>query len=529
MGVLYRAVWGSQEVGDLAEHMAGLGRAIAGWALGSSDPSPLEDGETEVVVSQGRRRTIEHRSAGPEAFAVTVRDQSGEGGTEWTVRIRVVLDGTQVHVAVENEMDSDDVALQVSVGRPRVVRDLLLMSARPMLGASTLLTEPLAIPAAGVGILTEILSDPGRTLPVIVCSQPPGEGDGEWLVVAKRIASRVEGVANVLTLDDEAVTAFRRELGSVAIWGGGVRVYLPGAPVTEANAWRHRYYVRARLEGPSRQSTIDRIVYTVAQISTRRRIPAVFRPLGEQGGLPADALDGVLPVAEFEALREQSEYETMLLQDELGGLEKELARANGHLARLKDELIARGMSELIWGTQHDDGRAVPDEVQDTSDAVLAAQMYLADWLVLPASAPRDLGGIDTGPNAYAWGNTTWRGLRALAAYAQDQASGWNRGGFWEWCASGPLLGWPATPKKLSMTESETVRNSRKWARARIFPVDRAVDPSGEIQMLAHLKISEGGGDLAPRVYFHDDTGGATGKVHVGLVGPHSLVENKSTN
>lgn len=48
-------------------------------------------------------------------------------------------------------------------------------------------------------------------------------------------------------------------------------------------------------------------------------------------------------------------------------------------------------------------------------------------------------------------------------------------------------------------------------------------------MLAHLKISEGGGSLAPRVYFHDDTGGATGKMHIGLVGPHYLVPNKSTN
>lgn len=48
-------------------------------------------------------------------------------------------------------------------------------------------------------------------------------------------------------------------------------------------------------------------------------------------------------------------------------------------------------------------------------------------------------------------------------------------------------------------------------------------------MLAHLKISEGGGNLAPRVYFHDDTSGSTGKVHIGLVGPHYLVPNKSTN
>ena len=44
-------------------------------------------------------------------------------------------------------------------------------------------------------------------------------------------------------------------------------------------------------------------------------------------------------------------------------------------------------------------------------------------------------------------------------------------------------------------------------------------------MQAHLKISEGGGDLAPRIDFHDDTMGETKRVHVGFVGPHHLVPN----
>ena len=80
-----------------------------------------------------------------------------------------------------------------------------------------------------------------------------------------------------------------------------------------------------------------------------------------------------------------------------------------------------------------------------------------------------------------------------------------------------------------MSEGETVQNSDRLRRTRIFKIDPAVHDSGEILMLAHLKISEGGGNLAPRVYFHDDTNGATGMVHVGLIGPHSLVPNKSTN
>jgi hypothetical protein len=80
-----------------------------------------------------------------------------------------------------------------------------------------------------------------------------------------------------------------------------------------------------------------------------------------------------------------------------------------------------------------------------------------------------------------------------------------------------------------MTESETVQKNSKLRDTRIFKVASEINPNGQILMLAHLKIAEGGGHLAPRVYFHDDTGGATGKAHVGFVGPHYLVPNKQAN
>lgn len=79
-----------------------------------------------------------------------------------------------------------------------------------------------------------------------------------------------------------------------------------------------------------------------------------------------------------------------------------------------------------------------------------------------------------------------------------------------------------------MAEGQTVRTSGKIAETRKLPVDRKVKPSGQIEMVAHLKISEGGGDNIPRVYFHDDTRGASGKVHVGFVGPHRLMPNTRT-
>ena len=77
-----------------------------------------------------------------------------------------------------------------------------------------------------------------------------------------------------------------------------------------------------------------------------------------------------------------------------------------------------------------------------------------------------------------------------------------------------------------MVESETVNNSPKLRQARMFRISTDVSPSGTIYMQAHLKIATGGGNLAPRIYFHFDDEQC--RVHVGFFGPHKLVPNTKT-
>lgn len=215
------------------------------------------------------------------------------------------------------------------------------------------------------------------------------------------------------------------------------------------------------------------------------------------------------------------------LEFELELAREELEASQGHLSRLASELESRGLGYLVWRTEYD--RVEPDSAESVSQAVAQAREHLGAWLVVPEEALQMGSELDAVVNARSWGATTWRGLRALAAYARARGEGWDGGGFWEWCASGPALGWPATNKKLAMRESSLVEQNEKMLSSRVFPVSREVDPSGRIYMPAHLKVSEGGGPLAPRVYFHDDTGGSTGQVHVGMVGPHKLVPNCKTN
>jgi len=525
MSLLYRAVWSDSSTPDSAATVDRLKGLVTEWATEETESGPLTEGTSTFDVSQGRQRTVALRTLGPTAFEVTATDSIAGDPTEWVTTVRVIAEDDTAHLLVDLSMSSDDLARRVAVGRPKVVHELLGATAKPRLGGSRVLQGPLALPAPGVAVLTELLENPNRSLPIIVCTEPLATGDDEWLRDAASIAARAEGVAIVVTLDAPAATSLRNALGMLAIWDGGIRVYAPGVVVRESEGWKHRYYTRARLEA-FRQSTVNRIVYAVAQLSTRRRTPEAFGVFSGQEQRPADEL---IPRQELMVVREGLETDLQLARDEQSSLERELSSTTGHLARLKKALIDHGQTALLWGTEHEEAAAVPDAVQYTSEAAMAAQAYLTQWISLPDSAIRDLDDIDTAPEAYNWGNKTWRGLRALAAYAEDRAGGWSNGGFWEWCASGPLLGWPATPKKLSMTEGETVQNSVKLSRTRIFEVSDEVEPSGRITMLAHLKISEGGGPLAPRVYFHDDTGGTTRKIHVGLIGPHYLVPNKSTN
>ena len=97
---------------------------------------------------------------------------------------------------------------------------------------------------------------------------------------------------------------------------------------------------------------------------------------------------------------------------------------------------------------------------------------------MPPTATVGIGVFDSVPEAAAWGWTVWRALRALDAYAADAHAS---AGFWDWCArSGSPLAWPATSKRLAMSESETVQTG--FRDERWFAVDPAVDPSGEIVM-----------------------------------------------
>ncbi|GAA4231306.1 hypothetical protein FHR32_006374 [Streptosporangium album] len=126
--------------------------------------------------------------------------------------------------------------------------------------------------------------------------------------------------------------------------------------------------------------------------------------------------------------------------------------------------------------------------------------------------------------ARAWASKSWDALRALDAFAQARSAGEFAGGFFDWCRSSARLTIPAG--MVAMSESRTVTTNGKYSARRTFAVPEEVHPSGKVLMEAHIKIRKGGYP-APRIHFHDDSGGSTGKIWVGHVGDH--LPNTHTN
>ena len=243
--------------------------------------------------------------------------------------------------------------------------------------------------------------------------------------------------------------------------------------------------------------------------------------------------------AETERLREQFNEMEVVRQRDLDELRAQLQDAHNDRAQRERELAEaneeRHRIQLKLDTYDaliQDGRAVAADPSDgydgppspTISGVIDIARQECEQVVIPDAAPREIEDLESDEKAGDWARELWKALRALNAYA-GEAEFFN-GGFWEWCehTNNPFA-WPATPKKLAMSESDSVMQDGRLRRTRRFLIDTAVEPRGYVHMEAHLKISEGGGQHIPRLYFHDDSKGRTSKIHVGFIGPHRLVPN----
>jgi hypothetical protein len=554
MAILYRAMW-SDSGADLVERVR---TAFAGWIAQKTNGrldatvagySKTDDGIMEIRVEYVQSEMGNTSIA--KVFRAALIEES-LNGRRWTTTVRSWAMATPAPDAsaaaqwvwVDVEAVTDDSTEMLSADAPRFVRELLTNGSSPNRMGTPLAAEPHIFEGeGGAEAVAALITNVERDVPIVVFAPiassfqfrrlPHNVTLAEWFdLIVTRAASMTAGLVLVCQLDANAEQPFASAIGSdYAVRDGAFRIYLPGLDPALDEAWKHRYTVPVRfLE--RREAAGQFINRAITLRASAKRAPASYeagaRLLESARSKEPEELRMLLDMAMDEA----TEYRSRLASldqnyiesvEEQQNLTEENNRLRADLSRVFKQLALRG-EDISWQPEANSSDEPPDTAESPSDAALLAQFYLGNYLSLPDEACVDLADLDSAVEVHAWGNTSWRAFRALHAYGEAINGATDPGNFWIWCEnSGDPHIWPATSKKLAMVESSRVRNDDKLWKKRIFPVDREVDPSGTMYMEAHIKIAEGGGLRAPRIYFYVDR--RLGKVHVGYFGPHRNVPN----
>lgn len=537
MALVYRAVWDTN-LADASKH--GL-EAFRSWVHEKYPDLVIPDEGFSPPYERGVDAGVIQASAdGVDAIRATLHE---ERQTErWTTTLTILEEPSATSFWVDLELVCQDAFQLPDPEPPRLVPSLLELAPDSHRGPVVLRSSARTWDGDHVPALVKLVLDPARDIPIVVFTPDP---DGGLMTAERRAASAARtlaGVATVEVLGAVAVTDFTSGVGqSLGVWGGAVRTYLPGVGQGDST-YRHFFLTAAAISRDTRDAGRF-IARRLAISNAARRAPATYEQVRPQlqgrhlrQTLDATETQYLEALEEKEQLRSQLEEEKEQLRSQLQSEEDLRIRAVGDLeeanaeleikiaqiGRLTKALRGANVAEDAWA----EDEAPADLLGSCREAAVRAQKTL-QGVVIPDSALTTIGELDVAVESTVWGQTSWRALRALSAYAQDAGSS---SGFWDWCknSSNPYV-WPASPKKLAMVESDTVMNNPDLRSKRVFAVDRQVDKSGSILMTAHMKVAEGGGPLAPRVYFYDDTKGVTGKVHVGFFGPHRFLPNASTN
>lgn len=450
-------------------------------------------------------------------------------------------------------------------GVPKFI-SLVLESVEMFDGKAAPLSGFQVIPTpAGVEELKEMLEDDTRVGAIFVTSPPAGTTTEEWRKKSDRRSYALQGLGVGYVLTQEALSEYNKGVSyGHTIPAGGMRTFLPGARLNDTDDEINHKLMHPTTLKNSDEWRVQRILRK-AQIDRLAsiRLPDELRDadyefLRQRRLQPFAVLkQQVAPTDSAELAKENEELRTRLADaeklaneamDDLIRLEKELAvaladadaeryeaefnyihysetRRDVEKLERQIEYMKRQLREL--GANAEASNELPDESQTEYPETFE---QLVEWI------ERVPGVKFTGSKEVAaeldehtaLGSAvitkTWDAILTFSAYSNAR----KRGEF-----DHSLSNYVSYPKhghlvrigKVVWTEGETVRDSKKLSRQRVFPVDTRVDENGELMMVAHLKLSNLTG-VAPRLYFHDSYSDV-GYVTVGYLGAH--LDNTQTN
>ena len=526
MSVQYRAVW-QDDRSDLID----TGRAVfQEWINGKN--IELEVPDVGVINNNSYEVRVDYVSEDNiEALRITLDETPDK--QRWTTIVNWIIYGTNGWVWIDIEWVSDSISNQPLVSAPRLTSMLLdlRISSTCYLNLGP---QPLRVESeADVDDLIKIIFDHNRSIPVVVFSVDQSLYPTRYTKRVENVARRLAGCADIRILTKQTQDQFDKLMAHIymSVFDGAVRIYLPDIDAYDPQPWKHRY-IRSRHLPDDPLKASDLIVKRILPRIVTHRPPEIYdttvRRLlaGQNRDWQELALDQDIVISELkEEIRilrselQKQKDEVWIAFETADDSEKEIDILKNSINKLENRLR---MSNINPDVIEQAGETI-DPPSSCMEAIERAQAL--EHIVIHPDAAQDIDRMDQNEHFALWGKRIYRHLQSLDAYSGAKASGF-KGSFWDWCQnSGNMHTVP--PKFIAMKESESVRKNQSQITKRFLPIDKAVDPRGRIKMEAHLKPIEGGGMQIPRIYFHDDTLGNTGKVHIGFIGPH--MPNKSAN
>ncbi len=532
MSLQYRAIWSDNRL-DLIDTARPV---FQEWI--ESKGINLQVPQEGIKHAGANEVTVDHASKGDvSALRIRLVEERAEEESEerWTTTVHWMIHGAAGWVWADVEWVSDAAfARPPDMAAPRLVRTLVEQryadGEQGRLGPNPSLVRP-----NNVDDLTGWILSPDRLVPVVLYSVDKNIGPEQFETRARKTASRLAGCADVrmLTIESEPVFNNAMEPLSLSVFEGAVRVYLPGIDPDDPEPWRHRY-TRARNLSVNAHAAANVVVRQVLPRMAAQRPPEVYR-LQIKHLLDLQRHDWQQFAEELDAKRNQLVEDLRNLQQEKESLqlERDIAvedavesEREADRARRKLDLLRKEFREM-GGTPESIEQEAADAIDPTSCQESIEMARSLKNISIHPNAPQDIERLDESADSELWAQRIYRHLQSLDSYALEKTEGFE-GSFKEWCERSGSE-YVLSLKFVAMSESEWVRKNERARVCRVLPVDRRVSVSGEILMLAHLKTVQGGGTTIPRIYFHDDSMGVTKKIHIGFIGPHDLMPNKSTN
>lgn len=483
------------------------------------DTSALEGQAIEVTAKSGENDVC-------SVTRIEAYEGSRDDGVELKTTITALREEDRSWAWIDLERWTQDHAAAGWVPAPPGIVTTLLLRESAMRGSLELGRVPATVSGKEGELVARLVLDNDRELPLVVVSYNERETGGVGIAQERgdALAKRLAGVASVYVLGEGAVTSFSKAMhqaigDGMDVHSGAVRTYLPGVGSEPDYPARHRFIGFRKIE--NRRADVAALI--VAPPLFRRAAesppPPIWRSSARAllvGHAPDNDYEALLAVADEE--NAELRFTTAQLRD---GLAAERAD-NDELQRRNDDLSRRlkffRQQAQAQSTVSPTAEPEPDSFQPVlcTEVIEHARAALA-MLEIPLSVDVGAEALDAHGDE-SWAGRAWVAFRALDNYAQLKIGGSFDGGFLTYCerSEGEFV---VPSSWVVPTESAQTLSNRRFRELRTLPVSPDVDPSREVLMQEHIRI-ERGGTPSPRIHYHDDTRGRTGKVHIGWFGDH---------